>query len=108
MCLFLFHSEFMECASCGFFDGKRVPPFRLQAHHIFGKARRFDLRCNLLMLCEACHANVYGNLEVVLWLKWAVDRDGTEWEKLTIIRGSFLPEPREGDLRTGAGKRRTA
>lgn len=69
-----------------------------QLHHIFGGMKgRADEVCNLLYLCRDCHM-VYQSsihlLPTVLWIKWRTDQRHTDWCRLALIRGCFLPEPR--------------
>jgi len=84
------------CWGCG----RHVSEVKLDLHHIMGGSERSDERTNFSMLCggftlNACHpqANTDGvPMGLVLARKWAIDPLGTDWRRLAIIRGRFLPD----------------
>lgn len=73
---------------------------KLDLHHIVGGAGRSDERTNFSMLCggftpDACHAKANTDelpMGFILYRKWQLDPDGTDWRRLAILRGSFLPD----------------
>lgn len=74
---------------------------KAELHHIIGGAGRSDEPCNLIMLCDGyhgCHGKVHGQLSAVLYAKWKTDRANTDWVRLAILYGKFLPIPKEGEL----------
>lgn len=84
-----FAAEFDFCFLCGVKGDWRG----LQTHHIIGGARRIDARWNFCRVCATCHGEVAGRLANVLFAKWSCDLKGTNWCKLTVARGSWLPDP---------------
>jgi len=90
---------------------------RLELHHVIGGTKgRSDERTNLIMLCRDCHEQVAtAGLGAILGMKWSIDRQGTDWVRLAVLRRSFLPdliidERRVAEVRrkslTPRGKRR--
>jgi len=70
---------------------------KAELHHIIGGGGRSDEPCNLIMLCNGyhgCHGKVHGNLSGIMYAKWKTDRSNTDWVRLAILYGAFLPEPK--------------
>ena len=90
-------SEFHQWDFC-FVTGVKYGGFKvkLEAHQRFaGTAGRSDELCNLIMLERATHENVKTEacpLGLLLWRKWLLDRENTDWVRLALLRGSFLPD----------------
>ncbi len=83
---------------CCFVTGVKRGGFgvKLEAHHLFeGTAGRSDELCNLIMLDRQVHEQVKTTtvpLGLLLWCKWHHDRPNTDWVRMTVLRGSFLPD----------------
>ena len=92
-----FHATWDHCFACG---RPRKHVRRLEAHHIIGGIKgRSDEPCNLMMLCEdwehSCHRQANSVLlpkGVLLWRKWSVDPENTDWVRLAILHRQFLPD----------------
>lgn len=87
-----------HCQLCG--RNFRRGHMRAELHHIIGGGGRSDEPCNLIMLCNGyhgCHGKVHGNLSGILYAKWKTDCENTDWVRLAILYGAFLPEPKESD-----------
>jgi len=89
------------CWSCG----RAGFGIHLELHHIVGGVgRRSDKPCNFSTLCggfteDACHPRISSiGLGLMLARKWLFDPDGADWRALSIIKGSFLPDPVVGDI----------
>lgn len=82
------------CWGCGKVIIGVYPP--LEAHHIEGGTKgRSDEFCNLAMICSNCHVDVHASTipkGKVLFLKWSQDRQHTDWIRMTLLRGHYLPE----------------
>jgi hypothetical protein len=67
-----------------------------QAHHEFaGSAGKSDEFCAIFMLSNYWHSWVHSErfpLGEQLYLKWLHDRCHVDWVRMTLLRGSFLPE----------------
>jgi len=82
-----------RCWACGRANVK------LDLHHIIGGAGRSDERCNMSILCggltpNACHPRANTDelpMGFILFRKWLLDQTGTDWARLAVLRGSFLP-----------------
>ena len=102
------HAEWQECAVCRWTAGSwnaAACMESLQIHHIaHGALGRSDERTNLLALCSrgpdaGCHAEAHGgrlSLGRLLFCKWATDRHGVSWVRLSVLLGRFLPELETG------------
>jgi len=91
------HAEIAECQCCGWqltLAGLASECCWLEWHHAPGGARRSDERTAGIMLCRNCHADVATiGFARLLWCKAKRDRENLDWVRLTIIYGSWLPEP---------------
>lgn len=88
---------FPYCQVCGL-SGRRT---NCHCHHIMhGMVGRCDSRTNLIILCsrgpdQGCHSDAHGGvitLGHLLYRKWSLDKAGTDWVRLALLRGSFLPD----------------
>jgi len=97
-------NEWDRCQICGtrgdYHQGTLDP------HHIIGGFTRAksDERTNIIMLCNdltvwggrRCHEVMQGGgdemLRRVLYAKWKTNPEDTDWMRLTLLRGTFLPE----------------
>ncbi len=89
-----FHQHWDFC----FVSGVKRGAFdvKLESHHLFaGTAGRSDEPCNLIMLDRKVHEQVKTEavpLRLLLWCKWMHDKAGTDWVRMSVLRGSFLPD----------------
>jgi hypothetical protein len=78
-----------ECWWCGKFR-------HCEAHHITGGTKgRCDTFTNLFRVCRPCHEEVQSNVDLlgrVLFLKWENDRINTNWLRLNLLAGYWLPD----------------
>ena len=85
-----YHETFPFCFLCGRPHGYGT---NLQCHHLIGGPARSHEKCNLVILDRRCHEESHGGgLARILWWKWKIDRENTDWGRLAVIRGRFLPD----------------
>ena len=69
---------------------------QLDPHHIFGgSAGRSDELTNILPVHRPCHDLIQSDSKLlgrVLYRKWLLDRMCTNWVRLSLLFGRFLPD----------------
>jgi len=88
--------NWLRCQVCGL----SLPLTRDgEVHHIIGGAGRSDEEANLLRVGGAfecgCHDESWSvMLPAALWAKQRTDQENTDWVRLAVLLGHFLPEPK--------------
>jgi len=90
------HEERRQCGVCSY-KPMAWSWLAVELHHIVGGSKgRSDERTNLIPLCRRCHDNANTDtlpLARILFCKWRIDPEHTDWRRLAILKRQFLPEP---------------
>lgn len=103
------HERWLRCAVCC--AATNIGPYDFRAieiHHIFPGARKSDEVCCLMPLCvrwgrDGCHDKVSSiGLPRLLYARYVLEPETVDWWRMSIVRGSFLPDLEPFEIRVAA------